>query len=159
MSEAPLYGATEVDLVWVEDRINHWIRFGRWRSERVEGRRKRVVAFDPGIVFAYLRWEGNEYGTVVARLTILRACRDDEPRSTVPGVRPGGELLLRLEGWKRVQRALTVIDAVEELGIDAAEASPDYWRHVHNRLSIGTRPRPYEIRQHRAWLRRRSLGL
>ena len=34
-----------------------------------------------------------------------------------------------------------MIDTVEALGIDAADAAPDYWRHVHNRLSAGEAPR------------------
>ena len=32
---------------------------------------------------------------------------------------------------------LPVIDAGEALGIDAADAAPDHWRHLHNRLVVG----------------------
>jgi hypothetical protein len=38
----------------------------------------------------------------------------------VPYVRPGGEVLLRLSGWPKVERALQIVDAVEALGIDPA---------------------------------------
>ncbi|WP_231487005.1 DUF2840 domain-containing protein [Paracoccus pantotrophus] len=41
--------------------------------------------------------------------------------------------------------------------IDAVEVSPDHWRHVHNRLAAGERPRSYSPTQHRAWLKRRSV--
>lgn len=52
---------------------------------------------------------------------------------------------------------LQIIDAIEAAGIDAVEVSPDHWRHVHNRLAAGERPRPYSLAQHRAWLKRRSV--
>ena len=42
------------------------------------------------------------------------------------------------------------------LGIDPADAAPDYWRHVHNRLSAGLEPRGYTAAQHRAWLLRQA---
>lgn len=149
---APL---TEVELAYVEGRLNHWIRFGRWRSERFIGRSRRIVDFAPGDVFAYLRWEANDYGTIAAGIVIVRA--RGAGFSTVRGVRPGGELLLRLDGWQRVQRALAAIDAVERLGIDAADAAPEHWRHVHNRLLIGEAPRAYDRDHHRAWLLRRRI--
>ena len=41
---------------------------------------------------------------------------------------------------------LQAIDAVEALGIDPADAAPDHWRHVHNRLAAGHEPRPYTPR-------------
>src|ERR1700736_1651642 len=39
-----------------------------------------------------------------------------ERYSTVPGVRPGGESLLRLAGWRKVVRVLEAIDIVEAAG-------------------------------------------
>ena len=66
-------------------------------------------------------------------------------------------LLLRTHGWPKVERMLQIIDAIEAAGIDAVEVSPDHWRHVHNRLAAGERPRPYSPAQHRAWLKRRSV--
>jgi Protein of unknown function (DUF2840) len=52
---------------------------------------------------------------------------------------------------------LQAIDAVAALGIDPADAAPDHWRHIHNRLSAGERPRPYSQNRHQAWLNRRKL--
>jgi hypothetical protein len=49
--------------------------------------------------------------------------------------------------------------AVEQLGVDPADACPDHWRHIHNRLSAGDAPRPYTREQHRAWLLRRRIDL
>ena len=49
------------------------------------------------------------------------------PFSTVPRVRPGGESPLHLSGWQKVEKVLQVIDAIEALGIDPADAAPDHW--------------------------------
>src|SRR5271154_4405926 len=94
----------------------------------------------------------NDFGTVVSRIDILRAVAPGEAFSTVPYVRPGGEILLRLSGWPKVERVLQAIDAVEQLGGDASDACPDHWRHVHNRLVAGEEPRPYLRERHAAWL-------
>ena len=79
------------------------------------------------------------------------------PFSTVPRVRPGGESLLHLSGWQKVEKVLQVIDAIEALGIDPADAAPDHWRHVHNRLSAGDQARPYSRTRLEAWLHWRKL--
>jgi hypothetical protein len=145
---------THVELVWFEKRLEHWIRFGHDAAEQILDRRRRILSFAPGSVFAYVRWAGNDFGTVVSRIDILRAVKPGEAYSTVPFVRPGGEILLRQSGWPKVERVLQAIDEVEQLGIDAAEACPDHWRHVHNRLSAGETPRAYSKDRHHAWLQR-----
>ena len=100
----------------------------------------------PGSVFAFVRWISNDFGAVVSRIDILRAVATGQRCSTVPYVKPGGEILLRLSGWPKVERVLQLIDAVEALGIDPADAAPDYWHHVHNRLSVNEIPRPTQSR-------------
>jgi hypothetical protein len=52
---------------------------------------------------------------------------------------------------------LQAIDAAEQIGIDAADACPDHWRHVHNRLVAGEVPRRYSREQHKAWLLRKKI--
>ena len=148
---------THVELLWLEKRIENWIRFGRTAEEHVLDHQRRLVSFAPGSVFAFIRWAANDYGTVISRIDILRTVGPGERYSTVPYVRPGGESLLRLGGWPKVEKVLQAIDAVEALGIDPAEAAPDHWRHVHNRLSVGERPRPYTRSRHEAWLHRRKV--
>jgi len=93
----------------------------------------------------------------VSRVDILRAIGRGEPFQTAPFIRPGGDLLLKLHGWPKVERVLQLIDTIEALGIDAADAAPAYWRHVHNRLTAGVEPRLYTREQHDAWLARRSI--
>jgi hypothetical protein len=148
---------THVELIWFEKRIEQWIRFGRDVAEQILDRRRRILSFAPGSMFAYVRWAANDFGTVVSRIDILRAVRPGEAFSTVPYVQPGGEIFLRQSGWPKVERVLQAIDAVEQLGINAADACPDHWRHVHNRLAAGEAPRPYSPDRHHAWLQRRRI--
>ena len=154
---APIDTLTHVELIWLEKQIEHWIRFGRDIAEQIIDRRQRILSFAPGSIFGFVRWAGNDYGTVVSRIDILRAVAPGEAYSTVGSVRPGGEILLRISGWPNVERVLQAIDAVEQLGVDPADACPDHWRHIHNRLSAGDEPRPYTREQHRAWLLRRRI--
>ena len=148
---------THVELIWLEKQIEHWIRFGRDVAEQIVDRRQRILSFAPGSIFGFVRWAGNDYGTVVSRIDILRAVAPGEAYSTVSSVRPGGDILLRISGWPNVERVLRAIDAVEQLGVDPADACSDHWRHIHNRLSAGEEPRPYTREQHRAWLLRRRI--
>jgi len=150
-------GLTDVELTWIEKTFEHWIRFGRVAQDRIVSRRTRVVSFPPGAVFAFVRWASNDFGTVVSRIDVVRAASPGEPYATLPFVSPGGEILLHVAGWPRVEQVLQAIDAVEAAGIDPCDAAPDHWRHVHNRLAAGLRPRAYTIQRHRAWLRRLEI--
>lgn len=147
---------TLVELTWREKRIDHRIRFGRIVGEQRLDHHRRIVSFAPGTIFAFVRWAANEYGTIISRIDIVRSVGTGEPYQTLPFVRPGGEILLRITGWPKVQRVLAAIDAIEALGIDPADAAPDYWRHVHNRLAAGETPHAYTIQRHKAWLLRQS---
>jgi hypothetical protein len=149
---------TYVELTWLEKRIEHWIRFGRIVSEKVLDRHRRVVSFAPGSVFALVRWASNDFGTVISRIDIVRAVGPGEAFSTLPFVRPGGDILLRISGWPKVERVLQVIDAMEAVGIDPIDAAPDHWQHVHNRLTASEEPRPYTRTHHSAWILRRRAG-
>jgi hypothetical protein len=148
---------TTVDLLWIEGQIERWLRFGRDIGEQIVDRRRRIVSFGPGTVFAFVRWASNDFGTALSRIDILRAVAAGEAYATVPFVAPGGDILLHIHGWPKVQRVLAAIDAVESLDVDPADAAPDYWRHVHNRLMVGEAPRAYSRGRHAAWLRRRAL--
>lgn len=148
---------TQVELIWFEKQIEHWLRFGHAASDRVIDRSRRILEFKPNSVLAYVRWASNAYGTIISRIDILRTVRPGEPYTTLPFVRPGGEIFLHVSGWPKVEKGLQVIDAIEQIGIDPAHVSPDYWRHVHNRFAVGEDPRPYSREQHRAWLQRKAL--
>jgi hypothetical protein len=148
---------TEVELLWLEKRIENRIRFGRAVEQKILDRRRRLLSFAPGSIFAFVRWTSSDFGTVISRMDILRAVAPGQRCSTVPYVKPGGEILLRLSGWPKVERALQLIDVVEALDINPADAAHDYWHHVHNRLSVNENPRPYTRARHQAWLHRQRV--
>jgi hypothetical protein len=149
---------THVELLWLEKRIENWIRFGRHAEEQILDKRRRILSFSPGSIFAFVRWTSNDFGTVISRIDILRAVPSGQRCTTVPYVWPGGDILLRLSGWPKVERVLQIVDAVEALNVDPADAAPDYWHHVHNRLSVNEQPRSYTRSRHQAWLHRRRIA-
>jgi hypothetical protein len=148
---------TRVELTWVEKKIEYWIRFGRIAQEQILDRRRRVVSFRPDSLFAFVRWAANDYGTVISRIDIVRAVGPGDAYQTLPFVRPGGDILLRIDGWPKVESVLRHIDAIEAADIDACDVAVDHWRHVAHRLSVCQEPRDYTADRHKAWLKRRSL--
>lgn len=155
-ADAPL---TFVELTWYKQRIENRIRFGRPAGQQILDRHRRVISFSPGSIFCFVRWAANEYGTILSRADVVRAVAPGERYQTLPFVRPGGDILLRMDSWPKVERVLHVIDTVEALCIDPADVAPDYWQHVHNRLSVNETPRSYTRTRHQAWLKRREVGL
>lgn len=148
---------THVELTWVEKKIEYWIRFGSVAREKVLDRRRRIVSFRSGIVFAFVRWAASDFGTIISRVDIVRAVGRGQAHQTLPFVRPGGDILLKMEGWPKVERVLQAIDGIEQLGIDPEAVSPDHWRHVHNRMAAGQDSRAYTLDLHRAYLLRRQV--
>ena len=89
---------------------------------------------------------------------ILRAVAPGESHQTLPFVRPGGEILLKIEGWPTVEAVLRHVDGIEAIGVDPAEVDPDHWRHVAHWMNAGEAPRPYTAGRHQAWLRRQEIA-
>ena len=89
---------THVELVWIRKRVENRIHFGRIVKQQVIGRQRRVVSFAAGSIFAFVRWTGNDYGTVESRIDVLRAvmpsatsrCRMCAPAGKVCCAFPGG---------------------------------------------------------------------
>ncbi|NIJ34073.1 DUF2840 domain-containing protein [Sphingomonas oligoaromativorans] len=150
--------STLVSLTWIEGEIEQWLRFGREIGDRIVDRRRRELSFAPGSIFALVRWTANEFGTATSDIAIVRAVSPGEPYSTTPLVDPGAELLLATSSWRRVETVLAAIDAVEAAGVDPCDAAPDHWRHVHNRIAAGMRPRAYSPSRHRAWQLRSAVA-
>ncbi len=155
---SPVTGTTTVELTWIEQETERWIRFGAPFADQILDRRRRLLSFAADSIFGFVRWASNDYGTLLSRLDVVRAVAPGEAFTTLPCVTPGGELLLHLGGWPKVRLALALIDAIEDIGVDPCAVAPDYWRHAHNRLIAGFRPRAYSLARHRAWLLRREIG-
>ena len=71
-------GGATVELVWIEKQIEHWIRFGRIVRTTIQSRSGSTVAFDPGAVFAFVRWQANAGSTSCVRpdrVSPMRPCR------------------------------------------------------------------------------------
>ena len=73
---------TEVELLWLEKRIENRIRFGRAVEEKVLDRRRRLLSFAPSSIFAFVRWTSNDFGAAISRIDIQRAvaCPDSGAR-------------------------------------------------------------------------------
>src|SRR5262249_47488899 len=132
----PVSDLTTVELLWLEKRIQNRIRFCQAALGKGVDPHRPILFFAPGSHFPLLRLTPKDLRPVLSRIDILRAPAPGQRFSTVPWVHPGGDSLLRLSGWPKVERVLQLIDAVEALGINPAEAAPEYWHHVHNRLSV-----------------------
>ncbi len=155
----PASTATTVELIWLKDRLQRWLRFGRPAGEITHDRRRRAVSFAPGAVFALVHWEAGDYGTTLSRLWVLRSVEPGEPFDRVPFVNPGAEVLLDLKTWVKVRSGLEAIDVIEALGINPERVCPDHWRHVGGRIAVAEPSSPYTRARHRAWLSRKRLGL
>jgi hypothetical protein len=56
---------THVELLWLEKRIENWIRFGHAAEEQILDKRRRILSFAPGSIFAFVRWASNDFGTII----------------------------------------------------------------------------------------------
>ncbi len=134
------------------------LRFGKPVRREGRTRAQRTHYFLPGSTFGLIRWHGNEYGTTLWQLSILRAVRPHQAASTVAGVTPGAEVLLHVSSLANVRWVLSLIRQIEARGIPATDVSPDYWHCVHNRLTAKIAPPEYSATQHAAYLGRLRCG-
>jgi Protein of unknown function (DUF2840) len=148
---------TRVALVFVPDKRNVWLRFGRPARETIEDAHRRTVAFGPNDVFCRVRWEANVYGTVLWQLAVMQAAAPGAAVQHIAGIAPGAALLLYVRTAGKVQAVLRLIDAVEDTRVDPADVAPSYWRMVHNRLVARVEAPPYTLDRHTAFLLRRTF--
>jgi Protein of unknown function (DUF2840) len=134
----------------VADMLRELLARGFSYKRKVVNRRSRIFSLPPLVVLAFVRWASNDLRTTISRIDIVRAVALGEPYATPPFVRPGGDILLRTNGWPKVDPALRAIDAAEVCGLDPDDAAPDPWRYVHNRLTASKQAVP--TRLHATWL-------
>jgi len=126
---------THVTLSWPQGQRSHWLRFGKPVATRCCAGGRRIESYAPGQVFALVRWAGHDHGTALSHLAIVRAMPRGSPVARLAAVDPGGEILLSVQGWRRVARVFAVIAAIEALGLAPQEVAPDHWRQIHDRLA------------------------
>lgn len=141
-----------VHLLHRPEAADDWLRFGRPLREVRIDRRRSVATFAAGSAFAYVRWRGGDFGTVLWRLWVLRAPSAQKAATTLKGVEPGAEMLLAVLGEGKVKQAFALIDAIEAAGLNPADVAPTYWAMAHNRLAANTLPRLYGTAEHEAYL-------
>ncbi len=148
---------TRVSLVFVEQHIDLYLRFGEpARTIRLD-RWRRVAVFLPGAMFCRIRWHANDYGTIRWQLMVMQACTLLDDAQRIPGVLPGARLLLHAEGEPAVRAVLAQLDAIEAQNIAPADVSPAYWRTLGNRLAARLPLPTYTAERHAAWLAGKAL--
>ena len=148
---------TRVRLISVPRLCNFRLRFGFPISETMHSRGIRHVFFVPHAVFATIRWHGNDYGTTLWQLSILRAVSPWERASRVADVDPGAQVLLRVSSKKNISLVLSLISQIEARKIDVRTVNPDYWRTVQNRLIARDVVPDYGAQEHAAYLLRIAI--
>jgi hypothetical protein len=150
-------GLTRVSLIFVDRRMNVYLRFGRPHcAQRIDPLRS-LVYFSAGAIFCRIWWHGNEYGTARWELMVLQAGTPKQSIQRVVGIAPGATVLLHVRGPKKVPVALQLIDAIEAQEIYCADVAPSYWRTIHNRLAGRTEAAVYTPEQHAAHLLAETL--
>lgn len=148
---------TRVQLVFVPDRVNVWLRFGDPVAVQDSDVQRSVADFAPGSVFCRVEWQANRYGTTRWVLMVMQAAVPDESMSQVVGVQPGAHILLRGSGQPRVMELLGLIDRLEASGMSPAHVVVDYWRLVQHHIAA-RQPLPiYTPARHEAAQRREML--
>jgi hypothetical protein len=108
------------------------------------------VSFNPDTVFCLRRIAISDGKPIANRIDIIRAICPDEPYQKIPFIRPGGDLLLYVERAESISFVENLILTIEKTGINPADISANYWRHIHNRLYVKMTPRSYTKAQHKA---------
>ncbi|MFC8751443.1 DUF2840 domain-containing protein [Pseudomonas oryzihabitans] len=148
---------TRVALAYVDKRINLYLRFGNPARTIQLDRWRRSAVFLPASIFCRIRWESNDYGTTRWQLMVMQARTPLDAVQRIPGIQPGARLLLHAEGERQVQAVLSLIDAIEALGIASIDVSPAYWRTLGNRLTARLPLPAYTAERHAAWLDGKEL--
>lgn len=153
----PASALTDVDLTWIEGRLEQQLRFGRAVAERSGGPHKRIVSFRPGSTFSLIGCTVNDLGRIFWSLAIVTAVAPGAPIATHFGIAPGGDILVSLGDLDEIRAVCREIDMIEASGIDLCDVSPDHWRQIGSQLAVRLPFRAYSADRHAAWLRRREL--
>ena len=132
---------THVELIWIEKRIEHWIRFGRDVAEQILDRRRRVFSFAPNSIFAFVRWEANDFGTVASASI---SCAPFAPAKATRPCRQCSQVVRFFYASPAGRKSSACCNPSTPLSKPASippTRARITGRHVHNRLIAGDEPR------------------
>ena len=153
---------TRIETIFLRDRINHYTRFGRPVTKTTTALYRGFEYYKPGQLLGYVQWYGGEYGSRLWRFLILVTMSHRMGQQgliklqEVPGVKPGAQIILDLEGSARVKMMLKAIDQIEHLGLDPADISPAYYGHLHQRIMTNRPYHRYTMEQHKSFMQERE---
>ena len=125
---------TCVYLHYVQNRINHRLRFGIPQKVIALDKRRKIACFIPGHIFGYSRWSGNQYGTQEWRFCVVRTGQSGS-LNLIEGIKPAAQTLLSVTGKAAVKRSLKAINHIEKQVVSGLESVPaSYWLGVSNAL-------------------------
>jgi hypothetical protein len=128
---------TTAILAYRKNRINHRLLFGEPVLRIRRGWHRQLAAFQPGQIFAYERWQANQYGTQEWRIAICKTVADGSV-TKFPGIHPGIIILLNAIGKTRSKRAL---EALEVLRVKTerplTEIPEHHWRSYATAIETG----------------------
>lgn len=135
-------------------RVNDRLRFGSPARIEFVDRARGFAYFSAGKVLGYVRWRANEYGTQHWSLIVAKVMR---PAAEEAADRY--EKLAHFQGAIRTEKALKLVDEIEENDFDPAEISPNWWIVTGNRMNVRLPARPYFRAQHDAFLKRKAIEI
>lgn len=115
---------------YVRGHCNHRLRFGIGQAVIKQGKGLKFHAFNIHQTFGMIRWQRNEYGTILWTLYICETSSAGRV-TKIPGVYPGAHILFRARGTKAMRRSLEQLDRLEKrVGGDLAIVPTAYWRKL-----------------------------
>lgn len=150
---------TRVHLHFGGNAFNHYTRFGHPLFRKTTSKREAYDFYAEGSIFAYVRWQANDFGTRSWRLLILRSGDEFSDLYAIPGICPGADVLLDVEGKSRVLRVFEAINAIEKSQIDPADVAPYYWIEINARINTVLHPLPYTPAHHKAWKLQKEVSV
>lgn len=127
---------TLVSLAAVETRLSARLIFGAPYLICETGRQGRIAAFKPGDVFGYERKRADYRAAGGWQFHVMQAGAQGDRISRIPGVVPGGILLLSALQHHHARRALEAARMVLEHA-EPGMLSPAFWQRVSTQLQAG----------------------
>lgn len=107
-----------------------WIRFGR-PAFSIRHRTEPVTeCYAPGQILGFARSMTKAQGSARSNFNVVQACHASATGSALSDLQSAAVILLSVSGWRRARHVLGLIDALEALGIDPCDLSPDFWREI-----------------------------